>query len=308
MGVLAVPLAGQELELRGRVEPAPGKFASVMLHGSDFPFEADTVSDHKGRFKFKNLDAGQYTVIVFLPGRGQCRRTVAVTPSFADDRGRVEVTIPFEATGEAIEASNTVSARALSIPRPAEKEWERAQKRLNKRDVEGAIEHLERAVEIAPHYVVAWNNLGTIAYQSGRYEDAAKYFRTALEHEPGAYSPVVNLGGALLSLGEYREALQYNEYAVKMRPDEALPNSQLGLNWHYLGDQEKAIKFLTSAKRIDPNHFSHPQMTLAKIHALRGDAENAVREMKDFLERHPDSPRAEVVRGWLEQIRQATKQ
>lgn len=305
--MLASSLAGQKLELRGRIEPAPDEFATVMLHGSDFPFDARTVSDSSGKFKFKDLDPGQYTVIVFLPGSGQSRSTVAVTESFADKKRRVAVTVPFDPTGEAIEASGTVSARELSIPRKAEKEWRQAQKCLNRRDVGGAIGHLERAVQIAPHYVMAWNNLGTIAYQSGRYEDAEKYFRTALEHEPGAYSPVVNLGGSLLSLGEYEAALEYNEYAVKLRPKEALPNSQLGLNWHYLGDQEKAIEYLTTARDIDPNHFSHPQLTLAKIHALHGDAANAIRELEDFLQRHPDSPRTPLARQWLEQIRQAVE-
>lgn len=300
---------GRKLELRGRIEPPPREFAAVTLHGSDFPFNATKLSGPGGKFQFKKVDPGQYTVIVFLPGRGTVRRTVSITPSLADEKGRVRVTIPFQPSGEALAASGTVSVRELTIPRKAKREYERAQKQLSKRNVDAAIAHLKKAVEIAPNHVAAWNNLGTIAYQTARYRDAEKYFRTALRYEPGAYSPVVNLGGALLALNEFKEALKYNLYALELRPLEALPNSQLGLNYHYLGDDDRAIKYLTKAREIDPNHFSQPQLTLGKIYASRGDLNNAVRELRDYVKRHPDSPTAEGVRKWLAQVkRQAAPQ
>ena len=43
-----------------------------------------------------------------------------------------------------------MSARDLSIPDKARKEYQAAQKVLGKRDAAKAIEHLEKAVEIAP--------------------------------------------------------------------------------------------------------------------------------------------------------------
>jgi Tfp pilus assembly protein PilF len=296
---LSAPGAERKLELRGQIEPRPGQYASVTLHGSDFPFNAQTLSDSSGRFKFSKVDPGQYTVIVFLPGRGTVHRTFVVSESLADEKGRVVIAYPFEPAGESLEASGTISVRELSIPGKARKEYDRAQKALNKRDIESAIGHLEKAVEIAPNFVSAWNNLGTIAYQTARYQDAENYFRTALRYEPGAFTPVVNLGGALLSLRQFDEALQYNKYAIELRPEEALPNSQMGLNYFYLGDEEKAIQYLREAKRIDPNHFSFPQLTLGKIYAGRFEYENAAREFKDFVARHPDDPRAETVRQWL---------
>lgn len=294
--------AGRKLELRGRIEPPPGP-AIVMLHGNDFPYSANTLSDSSGRFKFKKLEAGAYTVLVFLPGRGEVRRTVVLSPSLADAKGRVSVTVPFHPSGESIERSNAVSVRELSIPKRARREYAAADKRLHKHDVEGAKRHLQRAVEIAPNYVAAWNHLGTIAYLSGRYEQAAKYFREALKHEPGAYSPVVNLGGALLTLRKFHEALPYNQYAYAQRPGDALANSQLGKNYFYLGEEEKALKYLKAAKRIDPDHFSRPQLTLAQIYLDRRENEKAARELEDFLARHPDDDSAAAVRRLLVRIR-----
>jgi Tfp pilus assembly protein PilF len=307
IGLLATALAGGaggKLELRGRLEPVPPP-ASVALQGSDFPYRADTLSDLGGRFRFRSLDPGTYTVIVFLPGRGEVRRTVSITPSHADRRGRIAVTIPFDPSGEGIEAAGTVSARQLQIPGRAWSEFRKAQDRLRERDEEGANRHLLKAVEIAPGFVEAWNNLGTNAYQTRRYEDAEKYFREALRWEPGAYSPVVNLGGTLLSLKRYEEALPYNRHAVEQRPDEALPHSQIGLNYLHLGDDEKALRHLKEARRIDPSHFSFPQLNLALIYTRRGEREAAIGELEDFLARHPDSGNAPAARKWIEALREA---
>ncbi len=306
--VTALPLlaAGQKFELRGKIEPPPPP-ASVTLNGSDFPFHAATMSGFDGRFRFRKLDPGAYTLTVFVPGRGEVRRTVEVGASLADSRGRVEVTVPFEPSSESLEESGTVSVRELSVPDDALSEYSKAQSRLNQRDVEGARRHLRRAIEIAPNFVAAWNHLGTIAYQSAEYESAEKYFREALKHEPGAYSPVVNLGGTLLSLNRYQEALKYNEFAVSQRPDDALANSQMGLNYFFLGDDDKALEYLRTAKRIDPAHFSHPQLVLAQIYARRGDPKSAAGELRDFLARHPDASNADSVRAWLEKLREAPK-
>ena len=296
--------SAQKLELRGQVEQQPAP-ATVILYGSTFPFNARTLSDGKGRFRFKDLDPGAYTVSVFVPGRGEVRQTVEVSRSLADAEGRVGVTIAFIPSPDSLEASATVSIGELTIPPKAQREYRRAQQRLSERDEPGAIRHLEQAVKIAPGFVAAWNNLGTIAYQTRRYADAEKYFRTALEHEPGAYSPVVNLGGTLLSLGRYAEALKYNDYALQQRPRDALANSQMGLTHYFLGNEELAIRYLTEAKRLDPAHFSHPQITLARIHAGRGDLPRAIAELEDFLNRHPDAPNAGPLRTWMEQLRQA---
>lgn len=307
LALLAASLAASEepLELRGRIVPAPTQ-SSVRIDGADFPYTASTLAGSNGRFRFRRLAPGSYTVTVFVRGHGEVRRTVTVSRSFADSRRRVEVTIPFSTSlvpVESLERRNTVSVQELSVSPRAQSEYERAQRSLNRRNVERAIRHLERAVELSPQFVLAWNNLGTIAYQSGDYEKAESYFRKALEQEPGAYKPTVNLGGVLLNLGRHGEAIQYNRYAVEERPGDALANAQLGMNYFLLENDDLALKYLRRAKRLDPAHFSHPQLVLAEIYLRREQASSAVRELEDFLKRHPDAPNAGKVQDRLKRLR-----
>jgi len=198
----------------------------------------------------------------------------------------------------------TVSARELSMPARARHEYEEAQKRLSRPDVEGANAHLRRAVEIAPQFSAAWNQLGTIAYQSRKYAEAENHFRKALASDPQAFEPLVNLGGVLLNLGKPDEALQLNLYAVLRRTNDALANSQLGMSYFLTGKPDLAEKYLTIAKQLDPAHFSHPQLLLSEIHLQRNERAAAIEELEDFLRRHPDAPEAAGVKATIQRLRQ----
>ena len=264
------------------------------------------MTDSQGRFRFRDLLPGQYTIAIFIPGRGETRQTVDVGPGTADERGQVSLTIPAgnseRLSREGLRDQATVSTRELSVPEKARREFREAQQKLSHRDVAAAVVHLEQAVEIAPQFSAAWNNLGTIAYQRREFANAEHHFRKALEHDPESFEPLVNLGGVLLTEGKLDEALQYNSSSVLTRPTDALGNSQLGMTYFALGNLDLGQKYLEIAKRIDPNHFSYPQLTLAQIHLRRNNHAAAAAEFRDFLKRHPDAREAATVRDFLKNL------
>ncbi|HYM11873.1 MAG TPA: tetratricopeptide repeat protein [Bryobacterales bacterium] len=300
----ALRAAERQFDLAGHVYPE-GR-ASITLFGATTPFTASTTSDSHGRFRFRRLAEGTYTVAVFVPGGGEARQTIEVGPSFADAKGHVALTLELrtaQLNPQALQKRHLVSARELSIPARARREYQEAQKSLSRRDAAGAVAHLEKAVAIAPQFATAWNNLGTIAYQSREFARAEQNFRKALEQDSQAFEPLVNLGGALLSEGKFPEALPYNRDAVEARPRDALANSQLGLNYFALGDFDRAEKYLITAQQIDPAHFSEPQLTLAEIYIRENKPRAAALELEDFLRRHPDATNAAEIRKTIEKLK-----
>ena len=302
----AVTLAAAEprLELRGRIEPP--QRAAVALYGAVTPFHRRTFSDPKGRFEFKKIPTGSYTVAVFHPRLGESLTTVEVTRSFADEHGRVEVVVrlaPSKASRErALIGSNTVAVRDLAISPKAASLLRKAQRKLGKGRADAAIRDLERAVKISEGFVEAWNLMGTIYYQRAEYPQAEESFRKALALDEDAYEPTVNLGGTLLSMKQPVDALPYNNLAVSARPESALANAQMGINHFMLGKDGEALAYLNKAKRLDASHFSHPQLILAQIHARQGRPGAARRELEDFLDRHPDSPLRDGVQAAIKQL------
>lgn len=302
--ILAVlDAAAAVYEIEGRITP-PSE-VSVTLHGATMPFESATLSDGRGRFHFRKLAPGTYTVSVFEPERGEARLTVEVGPGVADRKGRVTVDLDLKNAGfEGHDQGTTISASQLSIPDKAHREYEEAQKALSHPDVPAAVAHLKRAVEMAPQFSTAWNQLGTIAYQQRKYPEAAGYFRKALAADKNSFEPLVNLGGVLLNLGKISEALQYNRFAVLRRPNDALANAQLGMSYFLSGNLDEAQKYLTISERLDPAHFSHPQLLLAEIHMRRGETAAAIAELEDFLKRHPDDAEAPRAKEAIVRLRE----
>jgi tetratricopeptide (TPR) repeat protein len=292
---LLLLLAETVFEIRGSLVPETP--AVVYLQAVDSPFSTSTTSDAHGRFRFIRIPAGTYTLSVFTPGRSETHRTVSIGPSSADTNGRIDVSVQIDESRQDVQRRHTVSAKELSIPSKAQREYQEAERLLAKNNVPGAVARLEQAILIAPQYSMAWNRLGTIAYKTQRYADAERYFRRALDEAPTAYEPLVNLGGVLLNLAKFDEALKYNLYAAMQRPDDALANSQLGITYAGLGQVEAAEKYLRESLKLDPAHFSNPQLILADIAMRRGDSGQAADWLEDFLKHHPDWPDADRMRA-----------
>ena len=292
-------------ELSGQLRP-PSR-ASVSLFATRTPFTAATVADAGGRFTFKNLQPDDYTVAVFIPGRGEARRTVEVGPAAADSHRRVPLTLDlkdsdFESAD--LVPRHSVSARQLATPNAALRQYQQAQKDLERHDPAAAAKRLEAAIEIDPQFAVAWNELGTIAYQTRKFDRAEECFRQALVLDPRAFDPLVNLGGVLVTVHKLDEAADYNLRAVLARPNDALANSQLGQTYCGLARLDLAEKYLERARQIDPAHFSHPQLLLAEIHLRRGERREAAAVIEEFLKYHPDWPQAAKMRQTIPELRQ----
>ncbi len=296
-------------KLRGQIFPPMRTF--VFLTSHDGLFADRALSNYKGRFKFKKLKPGTYSVTLFHPYWGETHRTIEVTGSFADEDGRIDVTVPFPRSEQGRERMlrmrTLVSAKQLSISSKAWSELRKARRQLSKNNSDAAVAHLEKAVEISPQFAVAWNFLGKIAYREQRLENAEEYFRKALGEAPEAYAPTVNLGGTLLALGRYSDALPYNTAAAEMRPDDALANAQVGVNYFFHRKYEEAEPYLLRAKRLDPSHFTNPQLVLAQTYEIQGRSEEAIAELREFLARHPDSALTGKIRSAIEELESGSR-
>jgi len=307
LGFLAVSTAfaaGAGYEVSGKV--LPKSWAFVTLYSTDTPYATNTVVVPGTNFHFKNLEAGSYALVIFVRGRGQARRTVLVGPGTADRHGRISLQLNLQDSdfvpGQAA-AVHMVSTKELSIPDAAWRDYRDALKSLTKHDAVTATKRLEDAVERAPQFSAAWNNLGTIAYQTGNYARAEECFREALAQDPSSYEALVNLGGVLVTLHKLAEALDRNSLAATMRPHDALAQSQLGLTYFLLGRLDLAKKHLVLACDVDPAHFTHPQLTLAEIDIRQGDRHAAADILDNFLAHHPDWPQAARMRQTIAELR-----
>ena len=80
--------------------------------------------------------------------------------------------------------------------------------------VDEAIAHYRKALEIKPDDVRAHNNLGVALAGRGAVDEAIAHFRKALEIEPDFMQAHINLGDALAGRGRLAEALVHYQKAL----------------------------------------------------------------------------------------------
>jgi tetratricopeptide (TPR) repeat protein len=133
--------------------------------------------------------------------------------------------------------------------------------------------------------------------------EAEQDFRKSLAADPNEYAPLVNLGGVLINLGQYRDSWSFNTLAVSKQPNDALAHSQLGMACLALGRLDEAEAQLREAIRLDPHHFSNPQLLLASIFEREHRPDEAAEVLNQFLALHPDFSQAPRIREWIARLR-----
>ncbi len=290
-------------ELRGTLlDPIGGHNVTVQLSAPYGSADLSTQADLKGKFRFKRVPAGIYVLTAFIPRAARTRRTVEVGPSFADEKGRIEIGLELQPRPRRPNR-HQVTTEQLAIPDKARAEYNKGLQRISSHDSSGAAACFRRAVEAAPLFSLAWYQLGLIACQQKRMSDAEEYFRDALKGMPENYLALLNLGGVLLTQRNTEGAVAVNQQAVEVRPDDAQAQAQLGYSYLLAGRLEEAEIHLKQTVALDPANYFYPQILLAEIYRRRNDLSSMARELEEFLRLHPDSPKAGEVAPILEEIR-----
>jgi tetratricopeptide (TPR) repeat protein len=157
-----------------------------------------------------------------------------------------------------------------------------------KRTLDKAIAHYERALQIEPDQVLAHSALGLALLDSGRPDESVTHLRKALEINPNFADAHYNLGNTFLQMGRASEALAqyYQTLAINPHDIEALNNTAWILaTWPEatIRDGPKAVEL---AERADS--FAHGESpvisaTLAASYAEAGRAEAAVKTAERAL-------------------------
>jgi len=113
----------------------------------------------------------------------------------------------------------------------------------------------------------------------------------------------VNLGGVLLNLERFEEAWSYNMLAVSKQPNDALAHSQLGMACAALNKLDAAESELRETIRLDPRHFTNPQLILADVYMRTNRRAAAADALEQFLQLHPDYGGAAKIRERIAALR-----
>lgn len=166
-----------------------------------------------------------------------------------------------------------------------------------------AIEEYQHIVRLAPGLAAAYNNLGRLLYNAGRFSEAAPVLRKGLELNPAMPPARVMLGASYFQMGEPKEARPELEAGVAAMPEDRFARMTLVRTLLALGETEAATGQLEALLRTDAKdqeawyllgklHLQLSQAAFAKVQAIDPNAPLAHELEGEIMESLSNTPGA----------------
>ena len=143
---------------------------------------------------------------------------------------------------------------------------------VSEADIQAAVEK----AKAQPDDIDAQLKAAEVYYQSERYAEAIEYLKRANQIKPDNYEVIVHLGNANFDAGKYEEAEKWYTSALAKKADDVNVRTDLGLTFIFRTppDYDRAVTEFQRSLETDPNHIQTLQnMTVA--YTKKGDAAKA---------------------------------
>ena len=124
---------------------------------------------------------------------------------------------------------------------------------LLKNDIDTACLYLDKAAQLGKTNYLILSNLSAIYFKMGRWAEAEKFARFALEKKPFFYQAHFNLGNALFMQGKYEEAAKNYNKVGDFGVSQGRKFQALGFSLLKEGNYKKAVIELNRANNLNPN-------------------------------------------------------
>ena len=270
-------------------------------------------TDNEGQFVFYNLIANPYHVSLNVEGYQPVRQTVTVNPAISNIF-QIRIVLSPMIRPPAAEANRPPSTSfggnphlvspadyTKKFPREAVKEFEAGVKADQQGKSEKAIQHYRRALELAPDYYPARNNLGSKFLSSGDFAAAEAEFAQVIRMNPNDPYAYFNLGNVFYLTKRFAEAARTLEEGLKKDPASAFGHFLMGSVALRTGDLASAELHLRRAREFDPA-MANVRLELANLYLRGGKNAEAVNELKSFIVQFPKDPMLPRVKELLKKL------
>ncbi|HEX9637492.1 MAG TPA: tetratricopeptide repeat protein [Acidobacteriota bacterium] len=161
---------------------------------------------------------------------------------------------------------------------------------LQRGDNQGALEQLQRHVELEPDSVEGVVALAA-AFAALEQQDAAhQAMRSFLTRHPEELQVWMRLSSSYLAAGQLDSAIEVIVEALGTSPEDPQLHLQLGRLYLEQGEGEKALRELEDLRRRDPSDF---QVRALRVQALKlsNSFEQAEQEILELLDEQPNNVR-----------------
>lgn len=303
----------------GRVRIVPGneiKSPVLVTLSSRGAMVNSVYTDSEGNFGFSGLPGNLYRVVINEEGYLPVQEDVSVDPVTTSMKILTINLVPSEANPKSappIKGGNTRLADsnqyAQQIPKGARKEFNRGVRSDKDGKSDEAIRYYQKAIELAPEFYEARNNLGSDLLAKSRFPEAQQQFEQVIKVNPSDAAAYFNLGNLFLLMQQFDQGQHWVEQGLSKQPDSAFGHFLQGSLYARSGKPDQAEAALRRCLELDPV-MSKAHLALVNLYMQQRRSDDAASELKAFLKAFPDdpfAPRAKQVLQKLEPSNAAAK-
>ena len=124
---------------------------------------------------------------------------------------------------------------------------------MRREQLEEAIPHYERVIQLDPEYTGIWFNLGFAHRHLQRFDEALEAYKHAVQQEPNDMRTYSEMTAIYMNKGDKQQARAIIEQGVHANPDSAHLHALFASVLSTLDDQRAAQRELAEAEAIDPD-------------------------------------------------------
>lgn len=288
-----------------------GATVKVNLEAVNSSGGGSTTTDQDGSFRFNNVRAGNYAVVI----EGTKEYETAREPISIDPGGTSgpisSITIHLRPK---MDASNPAFA---GVPQNALDFYQKGTAAAQKGNAQSAVEFLSKAVAAHPNFPLALNELGLQYLKLKQMDKAAETYEALLKLKPADAAGHLNLGIALYNQGITLVGQQkWDDAQKKLDASEAQLREAIKLNHpgpaahYYLGMLLIKFKAFDEAQKELELAISNGGENLALAHKFLGGVymsthknKEAADELEKYLKLEPKAPDASQIKDTIKGLR-----
>jgi Tfp pilus assembly protein PilF len=257
-----------------------------------------TYTDLSGHFTFAGVPRGSYTIHVEVDGFQDVNQIVGSDFGEAD----VLVTLVPKRTVDTTGAQIVNIAEFKELyPKKAVSNFEKGSDLLKKKNTGKAIEYLQQAVELAPTFYEAHNQLGIAYREAGRPDDAEREFVKAHELNSTGIGPLLNLTSLYLDENKPDRAVKTGEEAVKANSHSAPAFFNLGIALYKAAMMDRAEVALKRALELAPR-MSNVRLMLANVYLKLHRYDKTMEQLDSYMVENPHGEHVAEVEHMRDQL------
>jgi tetratricopeptide (TPR) repeat protein len=275
----------------------PQEVTLILRRAPDGEVGRQTISS-RGRYRFTNLIAGDYEIVVEANGKEIGRvQQITIRNLLSNSPQGNQYDLDFRWKPDTAPAGGVISAADV-YERPAATKaiFQKAEEAVAKKKYDQAIDLLKQVVDTDKNDFQAWTALGSIYLAEQKFDESEQAYLKAIEVHPTSPRAYLNLGRVRSSQKKFEEAVEPLTKAVELQPTSGDANLLLGECYLQLKKGSKAIPYLNDAAN---NGRPEAHLRLGWLYNAAGMKDKAALEYEEYLKKNPNYPEKNKLKEYI---------